>query len=272
MMRKTLLVACVALACAAARPPAATAQEEAAPAAASATAPAATAGGARAEEATAPAGASGRTTMNLREIVASGGSLMYVLAGMSVLAVAMIVYFFIVLRAGQVVPRALRRELMDKLRTGNVDDARRACEYRPSPLAAVCLAAIDHVRDIPQTDPMLLKDVVEGEGQRQSETMQGQAQYLLDIAVVAPMVGLLGTVLGMLRAFNGIALEIDRAKPVVLAAGVSQALVTTVFGLIVGIPAMAFYAYFRRRASKLVSQLEVASTEVLTALLRKKSE
>ena len=86
------------------------------------------------------------------------------------------------------------------------------------------------------------------------------------------MIGLLGTVLGMLRAFSSIALDIARAKPILLAAGVSQALVTTDFGLIVGIPAMIFYGYFRRRASMICSLLEVASTDVVKALLSKRPE
>jgi len=161
---------------------------------------------------------------------------------------------------------------MEKVREGRLDEARRACEYRPCQLSAVCLAAMDHLRDIPGTDPVLMKDIVEGEGSRQSEAIQGQTQYLLDIAVVAPMVGLLGTVFGMLRAFSSIAHDIASAKPVVLAEGVSQALVTTAFGLIVGIPAMMFYAFFRRRSSKLVSHLEAVSADVLTALLSKRSE
>ena len=108
------------------------------------------------------------------------------------------------------------------------------------------------------------------EGGRQAETIQGQTQYLLDIAAVAPMVGLLGTVFGMLRAFSSIALDIAKAKPILLASGVSQALVTTAFGLMVGIPAMMFYAYFRRQSSKMVSHLESSSSDVLTALLSKR--
>jgi len=92
---------------------------------------------------------------------------------------------------------------------------------------------------------------------------------LQDIAVISPMVGLLGTVFGMLRAFSSVALNEAAAKPVVLAQGVSQALITTAFGLIVGIPAMMFYAYFRRKAAKQVSHLESAAAEVLTALLGK---
>jgi biopolymer transport protein ExbB len=131
----------------------------------------------------------------------------------------------------------------------------------------VAISAIDYARDVPGTDPVLLKDVVEGEGTRQAEVIQGQTQFLLDIAAIAPMVGLLGTVFGMLRAFSSVALDLASAKPVNLAAGVSQALITTAFGLIIGIPAMAFYAYFRRRAARLVSRLELAGADVLTALL-----
>jgi len=204
--------------------------------------------------------------MTWRQIVESGGWLMYVLGVMSVLTFTLIIYFLVVLRIGQVAPRPLHRELVERIRAGSIDDALRACEYRPCPLSVVALAAIDYVRNSPEGDPALVKDVIEGEGGRQAEAIQGQTQYLLDIAVVSPMIGLLGTVFGMLRAFSSVALDIANAKPVVLAAGVSQALVTTAFGLIVGIPAMIFYALFRRRASKLVSYLEAASTDVMTAL------
>ena len=201
------------------------------------------------------------------QIIENGGWLMYVLGGLSVLMLAFILYFAAVLRNGQVAPRALRRELMEKIKAGALDDASTACDYRPCPLSAVAAAGIEYIRTVSQTDSLILRDVIEGEGGRQSEAIQGQTQYLLDIAVIAPMVGLLGTVFGMLRAFSAVALDIAKAKPIVLAGGVSQALITTAFGLIVGIPAMIFYAYFRRRASKVVSHLEAAAADVLTALL-----
>ena len=205
-----------------------------------------------------------------RDVVRNGGFLMYVLGGMSVMTVAFVVYFGVVLRVSQVAPRALRRELVEKIKTGAYDDASRACDYKPCPLADVAQVAIAHVRTIPDLDPSILRDTVEGEGARQAEAIQGQTQYLLDIAVVSPMVGLLGTVFGMLRAFGAVATDIASAKPVLLAEGVSQALVTTAFGLIVGIPAMVCYAWFRRRASNVVSVLEAASTDLLIALLSKR--
>jgi len=210
--------------------------------------------------------------MSWEEIVESGGVLMYVLAGVSVLTLTLVLYFAVVIRNGQVAPRPLYRELIEKIRAGALDDARRACEYRPCPLSHVAVAAMDHVRKIPNPDPMMLRDVVEGEGGRQAESIQGQTQYLLDIAVVSPMIGLLGTVFGMLHAFSAVALDIAQAKPIVLAEGVSKALITTAFGLIVGIPAMVFYAFFRRKASKVVSHLESKSADLLTALLSKGGE
>ena len=102
---------------------------------------------------------------------------------------------------------------------------------------------------------------------RQSDAIQGQTQILLDISTIAPLLGLLGTVLGMLKAFSSVASDVASAKPVVLAAGVSQAIITTVFGLIVAIPCIAFYAWFRRRAGRQISNLEAASSEVVTALI-----
>lgn len=238
-------------------------------AAAQATSPAPVAAGAPASV-TATAQNVGPQRMSFWEIVEAGGSLMYVLGGLSLLTVGFVVYFGIVLRPSVVVPRPLYREVMEKTRLGALDDVRRACEYKPSPLSHVVMAALDHVRNVPHLEPQLLKEFVQDEGSRQSEAIQGQTQYLLDVAVIAPMVGLLGTVFGMLNAFSAVALDIARAKPIVLAAGVAQALTTTAFGLIVGIPAMAFYAFFRRRAAGVVSHLEAASTEVLTALLSKR--
>ncbi|MDI6774189.1 MAG: MotA/TolQ/ExbB proton channel family protein [Verrucomicrobiota bacterium] len=197
----------------------------------------------------------------------SGGWIMYALLALSIVALALVVYLFVVLRTGQIVPRPLRRELMEKIRSGALVDAGRACTYRPCPLSSVALAAVEHFRTLPTADPTLLKDVMEGEGARQADSIRGQPQYLLDVAAIAPMVGLFGTVWGMMQAFGAIGLNLERAQPVVLANGVAQALVTTVGGLIIAIPAMLFYAYFRRRAARMVSNLESASTEILTLLL-----
>jgi biopolymer transport protein ExbB len=135
-------------------------------------------------------------------------------------------------------------------------------------MGVILTSALDYVTRAGKPDTALLKEIIEGEGTRQASIVQNQTQYLLDIAVIAPMCGLLGTVLGMLQAFNVVALDVAKAKPMMLAAGVTKALITTVAGLMVAIPAMIAYAYFRGRVSKLTSGLEAASADVLTLLVK----
>ena len=208
--------------------------------------------------------------VSIADLFEKGGPLLYVLTAMSVIGLAFVFYFAYVLRSEQVVPGLLQRGVVSKLRQGLLADARTECGYRPCAFSAVTVAALDFVEASGKADPALLKEVIEGEGSRQATAIQTQIQYLLDIGVIAPMVGLLGTVFGMVRAFNVVAFDVAKAKPMLLAGGVAEAMINTAGGLIVGIPAMIAYAYFRGRASKLISHLESASVEVLTTLARSK--
>ena len=147
---------------------------------------------------------------------AYGGFLMWVLALLSVLALALVIYLWYAHRPGICVPEAVSRIRAAK-------------------------------------DPA-------AEGGRIAAAMMASVDWLADIAAIAPLVGLLGTVLGMFQAFGGIASDVSAgAKPVVLAQGVSQAIVTTIFGLVVAIPSLAAYAVFRRRAQKRIAEIESAS-------------
>lgn len=101
------------------------------------------------------------------------------------------------------------------------------------------------------------------EGGRIAASLMASVDWLADIAAIAPLVGLLGTVLGMFQAFGGIAADVTAgAKPLVLAQGVSQAIVTTIFGLVVAIPALLFHAIFRRRAARRIAELEERADEI----------
>jgi biopolymer transport protein ExbB len=185
--------------------------------------------------------------------------------------VAFTLYLFAVLRQEQVVPRLFRKDILSRIHEGDFDGVRETCNYKPNPLGEVTLSAIDFLEANPTLDIGMLKDTMQGEGERQALFVTGPAQYLLDIAVIAPMLGLFGTVLGMMKSFQVVALDLAKAKPILLAGGVAEALITTAFGLIIGIPAMMFYAYFRSRSARLIATLEAASAEVLTALIRKRN-
>ncbi len=233
----------------------------------------ATAGLAAAQEAepAAAAAAAAVKSPTFADLFAAGGLLMWPLLVLSVFALAYIAYLFFVLREGATAPRALASEVFDAIRTGSPEEARRACDYHRCPFAHVAMAAIDGVSNLPSIDPATLTGLVEGEGSRQASRLQRAAQWLLDIATIAPMIGLLGTVLGMFRAFQGIGGDIIvSAKPVVLAQGVSLALITTVAGLLVAIPCMCFYAWFRRQAERRVAELECLSADLVTLLLSRR--
>ncbi len=205
--------------------------------------------------------------MSFKQAWEYGGWIMWVLAAISVFALAAVFYFLWVFRPGGILPHALVSDVLTRLRSGDINEARRLCERTPCGFSSIVLTALDCQRNTPNCDVATLRSIVEAEGSRQAESIQGQTELLLDVSTIAPMLGLLGTVLGMLTAFGSVASDIASAKPVVLAAGVSQAIVTTIFGLVVAIPCMAFYAWFRRRASRQISNLEAVSTEVVAAII-----
>lgn len=120
-------------------------------------------------------------------------------------------------------------------------------------------ATFDEIRDIAQT-----------EGTRVATLLQQRITWLSDIATIAPMLGLLGTVFGMIRSFNVMANDVAATRPMLLAGGVAQALVATAAGLVIGIAAMGAYALFKSRVQSMISDLEAATEQLLAMLPRKK--
>jgi biopolymer transport protein ExbB len=117
-------------------------------------------------------------------------------------------------------------------------------------------------------DRYVIVEAMQSEGARLAASLAQRVGYLSNIATLSPMLGILGTVLGMIRAFNSIVLEPGMAKPIVLAAGVSMALVTTAAGLIVAIPVIGFYFYFRGRVQTTIAAVESASAEFVEPLTK----
>lgn len=213
---------------------------------------------------------SAKTEMSISDYVRTGGWLLYMLAAMSVIGLSFVVYFLFVFTRRNVAPQDFVKDVQMMLSYNRMNEARKACEKSRSPVASIAAAGIDYVEQADDPDPILLKEILEGEGGRQAASIQTQISYLLDIGVIAPMVGLLGTVFGMLHSFGALALDLTSAKPVELAGGITEALVTTAGGLLVGIPAMLAYAFFRGRASGLISSMELAANEFLVALVGRK--
>ncbi len=212
--------------------------------------------------------------MSFGEAWGYGGWIMWVLLAVSVFAVALVIYLTISLREASVAPHHLVTAVCEFITKGEDASARRICEKHScafSSLAITSFNCLNATGGKPKDD--LLRDFAQSEGARLTESMQSQAQFLLDLAAIAPMLGLLGTTLGMLQAFGSIAQDVMvAAKPIVLAQGVSKAIITTIAGLMVAIPCMFMYAIFRRRVSRIAGVLEKASSEVITAIIAREDD
>ena len=136
--------------------------------------------------------------LTLAELMRMGGWLMYVLAALSVLGVALIVYYTLVLRSRAIAPPAQALRLRELLKEKRGREARDLCAQQPTALASVASAGLDFLKENPNAKSGMLKEIMESEGSRQAGRMQNMIHYLLDLSAVAPMVGLLGTVIGML--------------------------------------------------------------------------
>jgi biopolymer transport protein ExbB len=220
-------------------------------------------------DAPAPAALAKPADFDLRRTFVDGGPLMYPLAGLSVIGVTFVLYFFAMLNQRRIAPPEFVKDLLMMLTYHRYAEARKACEKNRSPAATIALSGLDYLERSDDPNPDMVQEIIQAEGARQATIMQNLISYLMDIATIAPMVGLLGTTVGMLQSFDTIKQNVSAANPQMLVEGLSVALITTVGGLVVGIPAMAFHSYFRNRTNRLIANLEVVSTEFLSVLTKK---
>ena len=133
-------------------------------------------------------------------------------------------------------------------------------------IARVVQKMLDFTTKNPSADFQQVREIAETEGTRVASSLNNRVIYLADIGMIAPMLGLLGTVFGIIKSFGALGADLGTARYALLSSGVSQALVNTAAGLAIGIPAMIFYAFFRGRVQKIISELESAVTHVLALL------
>jgi biopolymer transport protein ExbB len=209
--------------------------------------------------------------LSLGEMLRAGGVVLWILVALSVVALALIIYYFVSLRRDRIINSEFFRNARGLATKHDLDGLSALCLRFDVPLSQIVLAAVEAVRR-GDDNPQVVREAVESEGERQATTLWIRINILLDIAIVSPMVGLLGTVIGMIQAFSSIAFEMGAAKPILLASGVSKALTCTAAGLAVGIPAMILYGYFRGRVQKLVLDLEASASQVVNQLGSRRRE
>lgn len=210
---------------------------------------------------------SGGGDMTLWKLVQAGGWAMVPLALMSVLAVMLILAYFVTLRRGAILSHNFMNTADVLLKKGDYPGLLSISSRHSEAIARVVQRTLDFAIKNPEAPMSSLREIAETEAASRAAAMQHRVIYLADIGVLSPMVGLFGTVVGIIKSFGGMAGEVkESARTVLLAAGVSEALIATASGLILGILAMACYAWFRGKAQRLISDLDIATTHILGLL------
>jgi biopolymer transport protein ExbB len=206
----------------------------------------------------------GEEGVRLLDMLDKGGIMMWPLGALSFIAVILILLYTFTLRAGAVINQGFMDLAETLLRRGDHLALVAACNRSNLAVARIMQRAMDFATRSQSVTVEEVREVAEAEGTRQASMLSQRISYLADVGSIAPMVGLLGTVLGMIKAFNTLSGgAFVGAKTMKLAEGVSEALITTAAGLFIGIPALAFYAVFRGRVQKLISEMEAATTHLM---------
>lgn len=205
--------------------------------------------------------ADGALNYTLVELIQFGGWVGYVIIALSVIAVALIIDYALVLRAKVLQPPQEVAELRGLIAAGRAAEIAGG-EPRPSFVGGVVAAG---AAEIGRGYEAMVK-AMEDRADEITGRLLRRVEYLNLIANVAPMLGLLGTVIGMVEAFNTISVSAGGADPRLLASGIFKALMTTVMGLMVAIPAYFAFGIFRNRVDSLVADATVAAEELMEPL------
>jgi biopolymer transport protein ExbB len=207
------------------------------------------------------------TPLSAWELVRAGGWVLIPLAVASILAVTLIVFYFFTFRESAITTPEMVTRMQPFLENEDMQGLAVYVADKPQAVARVVDQILKFIYRHPDADGDAIQAVAQAEGTRIATQLNQRAVYLMDLGVLAPMLGLFGTVIGILRSFGSIAAKASPMRTMLLAGGVSQALISTAIGLIVGITAMAFYSYFRGSVQHLISLLESQCTVLVQELL-----
>lgn len=195
------------------------------------------------------------------EIIKAGGWVMWPIMAGSVIALAIVIERFWTLRAARIAPVGLAGRVWQQIREGKFNREQLKALREDSPLGFILAAGISSARQ--GRDAM--KESIEDAGGHVVHEMERFLNTLGTVAALSPLLGLLGTVLGMIEVFNVVALR-GSGDPSALAHGISMALITTAAGLIVAIPALFFHRWFMRRIDELTVAMEQESIRLVDAM------
>ena len=197
--------------------------------------------------------------MELFSIFLKGGIIMWFILACSIIGLTVIIDRYIVIRRAKINVPAFMVRLRGMLKKKDITGAISYCMEEKSPVANIIRKGLTKYK----LGHERVKEAIENAGRQEISKLEKGLAVLASISGIAPLLGFLGTVTGMISAFMTIEDIAGSANPSDLAGGIWEALLTTAFGLMVGIPALAFYNYFVSAVKKLVGDMETVANDVV---------
>lgn len=186
------------------------------------------------------------------DFIVKGGLVLWLIMALSAVGVAIVVERLLYLRRIRVDEEKLFLRIKNSLEKGHFDEALAICDQNVSPLSGLMRVGIEH-RDYPES---VQKEVLKDAAAQEVPRLEKNISALGTIAHIAPLLGLLGTVTGTMKAFGVLGRFGSVADPSILARGVSEALITTVGGIVVAVPAVIFYNYLVTKVNLILVKME----------------
>ena len=205
--------------------------------------------------------------ISFNTFIKRAGVMAWPLIGLSMVAFFLIVLYTLTVRQGTVVSDAFMNSADALIRKQDYLGLLSVCNRRNECIARITAKTLDFATRNPTASFEEVKEVTEAEGNRQSSLLLSRIAYLGDVGAVAPMLGLLGTTVGMITTFHDMTQKSYGSNATLgLSQGVSEALLCTASGLVIGIPALIFYSIFRGKVNRLISEMEAATTHLMALL------
>ena len=205
--------------------------------------------------------------VSLFSIIQGGGIIGYIILSISCISMVMIIENFISTKREKFLPINLESSLKELIQNDKIDEAKSMCKKRESFLGNAIKAGLEN-KD--STFGFIdMQTAMQEVSERGLSKFYRKLDYLNFIGQVSPMLGLFGTVTGMIRAFNELSQAQGNAQVSSLAGGITEALVTTCLGLAVAIPTMFFVTHFRNRVESLVTETECALDNIMKPIRKK---
>jgi len=205
----------------------------------------------------------------LRELFFFSPIINSIIAGLSVIALGLFLFFLATVHTRAMVPSELVDQVTKLTVRGKYEQAADLCRSNRNVFIA---SIIQRCVENAGKGHSVIMDMIDAEGRRRADIVWNRISYLADVSNVAPMLGLLGTVLGMIKTFFGLEESTGSINAKVLSAGVGQAMTTTMFGLVVGILALVFYSIAKARVTRTLAEAEQAVHNIADHMKREEDQ